>query len=38
MQRAADTLEHITGTRPVGMRAPSFEISASTLAIGVSES
>lgn len=34
MLRAADTLERITGARPVGMRVPSFEISASTLAIG----
>ena len=33
MLRAADTLEAVTGTRPVGMRAPSFEISSATLQI-----
>jgi len=33
MLRTADTLESITGTRPAGMRAPSFEISPNTLAL-----
>jgi peptidoglycan/xylan/chitin deacetylase (PgdA/CDA1 family) len=33
MHRAADTLESITGTRPVGLRTPSFEISRDTLQI-----
>jgi peptidoglycan/xylan/chitin deacetylase (PgdA/CDA1 family) len=33
MLRAADTLERITGTRPVGMRTPSWDYSAATLAI-----
>ena len=33
MLRAADTLTDVTGRRPVGMRAPSFEISHDTLAI-----
>lgn len=33
MLRAADTLERITGRRPVGVRAPSFEISRDTLLI-----
>ncbi len=33
MLRAADTLEQVTGRRPVGVRAPSFEISRETLAI-----
>jgi len=31
--RAADTLEKITGTRPVGMRTPSWDFSPSTLKI-----
>ncbi len=31
--RSADTLEQITGRRPTGMRAPSFEISRDTLLI-----
>ncbi len=31
--RAADTLERITGIRPVGMRTPSWDFSAATLAI-----
>ena len=31
--RAADTLESITGTRPVGMRTPSWDFSHHTLAI-----
>lgn len=33
MLRAADTLESITGTRPVGMRTPSWDYSPTTLAI-----
>lgn len=33
MLRSADTLEKITGTRPVGMRTPSWDYSASTLSI-----
>jgi peptidoglycan/xylan/chitin deacetylase (PgdA/CDA1 family) len=33
MLRAAETLEAVTGQRPVGLRAPSFEISRDTLAI-----
>ncbi|WP_312525367.1 polysaccharide deacetylase [Paracoccus sp. (in: a-proteobacteria)] len=33
MLRAADTLERITGVRPVGMRTPSWDYSANTLAI-----
>jgi peptidoglycan/xylan/chitin deacetylase (PgdA/CDA1 family) len=33
MLRAADTLEAVTGVRPVGLRAPSFEISRDTLQI-----
>jgi peptidoglycan-N-acetylglucosamine deacetylase len=33
MLRSAETLERITGRRPVGMRAPSFEISRETLLI-----
>ena len=33
MLRAADTLERITGTRPVGIRTPSWDFSANTLAI-----
>lgn len=33
MLRSADTLERVTGVRPVGMRAPSFEISRETLLI-----
>ncbi|MFN4128755.1 MAG: polysaccharide deacetylase family protein [Paracoccaceae bacterium] len=33
MLRAADTLEQITGTRPVGMRTPSWDYSAATLTI-----
>lgn len=33
MHRAADTLEHITGTRPVGMRTPSWDYSSATLGI-----
>lgn len=33
MHRAADTLERVTGRRPVGHRAPSFEISRDTLVI-----
>jgi len=33
MLRSADTLERITGRRPVGLRAPSFEISRETLLI-----
>lgn len=33
MLRAADTLEQITGTRPVGMRTPSWDYSHATLAI-----
>lgn len=31
--RAADTLEHLTGTRPVGLRTPSWDFSDHTLAI-----
>jgi len=31
--RAADTLEQITGTRPVGIRTPSWDFSPNTLAI-----
>jgi peptidoglycan/xylan/chitin deacetylase (PgdA/CDA1 family) len=31
--RAADTLERITGIRPVGMRTPSWDFSPSTLSI-----
>ena len=31
--RAADTLEEITGTRPVGIRTPSWDFSPNTLAI-----
>lgn len=31
--RAADSLQHITGVRPVGIRTPSWDFSASTLAI-----
>jgi peptidoglycan/xylan/chitin deacetylase (PgdA/CDA1 family) len=33
MLRSADVLERAAGARPVGMRAPSFEISRDTLAI-----
>ena len=33
MRRASDTLEKITGTRPVGMRTPSWDFSPNTLAI-----
>jgi peptidoglycan-N-acetylglucosamine deacetylase len=33
MRRSADVLERITGSRPAGMRAPSFEISRDTLPI-----
>lgn len=33
MRRSADVLERTTGQRPVGLRAPSFEISRETLAI-----
>jgi peptidoglycan-N-acetylglucosamine deacetylase len=33
MLRAADTLEKITGTRPVGLRTPSWDFSPNTLAI-----
>ncbi|PYE82563.1 polysaccharide deacetylase family protein [Pseudoroseicyclus aestuarii] len=33
MLRAADTLEGITGTRPVGMRTPSWDFSDATLSI-----
>jgi peptidoglycan-N-acetylglucosamine deacetylase len=33
MKRSADTLESITGTRPVGMRTPSWDFSPNTLAI-----
>lgn len=33
MRRSADTLESITGTRPVGMRTPSWDFSPNTLAI-----
>jgi peptidoglycan-N-acetylglucosamine deacetylase len=33
MMRAADTLERLTGTRPVGMRTPSWDFSPHTLAI-----
>ena len=33
MLRSADTLEQITGTRPVGLRTPSWDFSPSTLAI-----
>lgn len=33
MLRAADRLERITGTRPVGMRTPSWDYSPTTLAI-----
>jgi peptidoglycan-N-acetylglucosamine deacetylase len=33
MMRAADTLEQITGTRPVGMRTPSWDFSPHTLTI-----
>ncbi|MCA0998169.1 polysaccharide deacetylase family protein [Alloyangia pacifica] len=33
MLRSADTLEQITGTRPVGMRTPSWDYSAVTLKI-----
>jgi len=33
MFRATDTLEHITGVRPVGLRTPSWDFSSSTLKI-----
>jgi len=33
MMRAADTLEEISGQRPVGLRTPSWDFSANTLAI-----
>jgi peptidoglycan/xylan/chitin deacetylase (PgdA/CDA1 family) len=33
MLRSAETLERITGIRPVGMRTPSWDFSASTLAL-----
>lgn len=33
MLRSADTLESITGTRPVGMRTPSWDFSPNTLAL-----
>ncbi|MGI8867786.1 MAG: polysaccharide deacetylase family protein [Mycobacteriales bacterium] len=33
--RAADTLETITGTRPVGIRTPSWDFSAATLSISL---
>jgi peptidoglycan-N-acetylglucosamine deacetylase len=33
MMRSADTLEKITGTRPIGMRTPSWDFSANTLSI-----
>jgi peptidoglycan-N-acetylglucosamine deacetylase len=33
MLRSADTLERITGTRPVGLRTPSWDFSADTLRI-----
>lgn len=33
MLRAAEVLERVTGLRPVGLRAPSFEVSRDTLAI-----
>jgi peptidoglycan/xylan/chitin deacetylase (PgdA/CDA1 family) len=33
MLRAADTLEHITGIRPVGLRTPSWDFSSATLGI-----
>ena len=33
MFRAADTLETLTGVRPVGLRTPSWDFSAATLAI-----
>ncbi|HWS70180.1 MAG TPA: polysaccharide deacetylase [Steroidobacteraceae bacterium] len=33
MLRAADTLEQITGIRPIGLRTPSWDFSPSTLAI-----
>lgn len=33
MLRAADTLERISGTRPVGMRTPSWDYSAATMSI-----
>ncbi|HEY1562325.1 MAG TPA: polysaccharide deacetylase [Caulobacteraceae bacterium] len=33
MFRAADTLEEITGVRPVGLRTPSWDFSAATLSI-----
>jgi peptidoglycan-N-acetylglucosamine deacetylase len=33
MQRSADTLERITGTRPVGLRTPSWDFSQHTLEI-----
>jgi peptidoglycan/xylan/chitin deacetylase (PgdA/CDA1 family) len=33
MFRAADTLERITGARPVGLRTPSWDFSAATLSI-----
>src|SRR6201981_1281166 len=33
MNRAAETLEQITGVRPVGMRTPSWDFTPSTLAI-----
>jgi peptidoglycan/xylan/chitin deacetylase (PgdA/CDA1 family) len=33
MQRSADTLERITGVRPVGMRTPSWDFSPHTLVI-----
>ena len=33
MFRAADTLERVAGTRPVGMRTPSWDYSPSTLAV-----
>jgi peptidoglycan/xylan/chitin deacetylase (PgdA/CDA1 family) len=33
MLRSADTLEYLTGTRPVGIRTPSWDFSAHTLRI-----
>ena len=33
MFRAAETLERITGLRPVGMRTPSWDFSPNTLAL-----
>lgn len=33
IQRAAETLEHVTGVRPVGMRTPSWDYSPTTLSI-----